>query len=815
MAVDQLETTADPKAAVLPAPRIFPEHPDPPRRIRPSISPPLDEVLGLVRDVLPTDRDHTHAPVRGARIILTWLLEHPGDTWQERWEFSGADDGIEWIQQLVDADPRSPTTARGEVTAGIYRLVLCRVIYPSYDFLTAYITHSLLRKYRELHTPELFAKLPAAADALNMQGGQKADGLRSITKIAVHTGKSPDEITTLDLHGYRNWASGYRNKIDRGMTAGWDMLRKAGFIEDIDLRSDIRRGQQTNAEIIDYYGIRNPDIRALLIRYLDERRPAMDFSSLRTLAFTLADLFWRDIERHHPEQKDLRLPNVVAEAWRERVRFTKPKPGRPAKPRKDSITVMTTVRAFYLDIQEWAQEDPIWAAWAAPSPVRRSDTAGQAKHKRLVQSEIHQRIRARLPHLPLLVATAEQHLDYYARLLAAADATPIDSTFELDSVTYRRTITNAARKNPRYHRVHRALVENVFTGERLDAEAAEDEAFWGWAIIETLRHTGVRIEELSEITHLALISYRIPKTGEIVPMLQIVPSKSDRERLLLVTPELASVLATVINRLRSQNDGSIPLVKRYDDHERVEGPPLPHLFQRKTRGWNSNVISQNTITTLLNAIVARAGIVDATGTPLRYTVHDFRRIFATEAVTGGLPVHIAARILGHANLATTQHYLAVFQDDLIDAYRSFLTRRRAVRPEAEYREPTPEEWQEFQDHFELRKVSLGTCGRPYGTPCQHEHACIRCPVLQVDPRQIGRLTEIVKNLQDRIEEAEMHGWAGEVEGLKVSLEAGRSKLAAARRVASRPQTTMVDLGFPEVGRASTATTAARPHGHRV
>jgi site-specific recombinase XerD len=37
-------------------------------------------------------------------------------------------------------------------------------------------------------------------------------------------------------------------------------------------------------------------------------------------------------------------------------------------------------------------------------------------------------------------------------------------------------------------------------------------------------------------------------------------------------------------------------------------------------------------------------------------------MFATEAVTGGLPVHIAARILGHKTLTTTQAYLAVFQD---------------------------------------------------------------------------------------------------------------------------------------------------------
>jgi hypothetical protein len=52
-------------------------------------------------------------------------------------------------------------------------------------------------------------------------------------------------------------------------------------------------------------------------------------------------------------------------------------------------------------------------------------------------------------------------------------------------------------------------------------------------------------------------------------------------------------------------------------------------------------------------------------TTFRFCLDDFRRMFTTEAVTGGLPIHIAAKILGHANLSTTQHYLAVFQDDMI------------------------------------------------------------------------------------------------------------------------------------------------------
>ena len=209
------------------------------------------------------------------------------------------------------------------------------------------------------------------------------------------------------------------------------------------------------------------------------------------------------------------------------------------------------------------------------------------------------------------------------------------------------------------------------------------------------------------------MSYRLPGSGEVVPLLQIVPSKSNEERLLLVDPELASVLATVITRLRAGNDGAVPLVARYDHHERTTGPLLPHLFQRAL-GARREVISPGTVYKLINTALAAAGLKDATGQPLAYQPHDFRRCFTTAAVTGGLPVHIAARILGHKSLTTTETYMAVFQDDLIRSYRAFLDKRRATRPSGEYREPTNQEWQEFQKHFQSRKVALGTCGRPYG-----------------------------------------------------------------------------------------------------
>jgi len=115
--------------------------------------------------------------------------------------------------------------------------------------------------------------------------------------------------------------------------------------------------------------------------------------------------------------------------------------------------------------------------------------------------------------------------------------------------------------------------------------------------------------------------------------------------------------------------------------------------------------------------------------------------------------------------------------------------------EPEYRTPTDAEWDEFLGHFERRKVALGTCGRSFGTACIHEHSCIRCPLLRPDPTQRARLVEIRDNLLARINEARHEGWAGEAEGLQVSLAGARQKLAQADQQAARNSS--IDLGMPD------------------
>lgn len=735
----------------------------------------------------------------GARAILRWLSTHPGEGWQDRWVVSGADTGLTWVDSLVAAeDPREHRTQRDELMAGLASLLLCRIVFPSYQFLADYMAHALYSHTRTVFCPDLFALLETRGRERRANSNQVRQALNAVSKIVLHTGHDVDQLTTEDLLAYRAWHQRRHDKAPAGLSLAWTLLHGIAQLgEHPTLKEAVRHGQRPTAELVDAYRITSPSVREVLIRYLDERRPSLDYSSFRHLAGNLAGRFWSDIQHHHPDLNTLQLPEPVAEAWKQRLHVVSIQGG-GTRPRRDVLAVMICVRAFYRDLQEWAMQDPSWARWSYPNPVRKRDTAGQRKAKQKTTAAMHQRIRERLPHLPLLIETAERHRVERAALLAAVKSTAIGATVEHSGRSYRRVVPHAYTETYYRDQAPPDQVEDLITGEILDVGREEHEAFWAWAVIETLRHTGVRIEELLEITHLGLVSYRLPDTGEIVPMLQVVPSKSNEERLLLVSPELASVLATVITRLRDANNGTVPLSARYDSHERVTGPTLPHLFQHRL-GWAWEVPSPNTIQRWLTQTLARTGLTDTVSQPLRYTPHDFRRMFATEAVSGGLPVHIAARVLGHKNINTSQSYIAVFDEHLVRSYRTFLDNRRALRPEAEYREPTDQEWNEFHQHFQIRKLELGECGRPYGSPCKHEHACIRCPSLRVDPRARTRIIEITHNLRDRIAEARANGWTGEVEGLRTSLHAAAAKLASLDRMRNldeSDQRRVIDLGFP-------------------
>ncbi len=253
------------------------------------------------------------------------------------------------------------------------------------------------------------------------------------------------------------------------------------------------------------------------------------------------------------------------------------------------------------------------------------------------------------------------------------------------------------------------------------------------------------------------------------------------------------MLSVIICRIRG-DDGAVPLVVSYDDNERLWNPPMPLLFQRRLRVEN-RPISAQAIRELLDIALARTGLTDASGQPLRFAPHDFRRLLITDAIMHGMPPHIAQLVAGHRDINTTMGYKAVYPEEVINGHRAFIARRRALRPSEEYRTPTDEEWEEFLGHFERRRVALADCGRAWGTSCPHEHSCVRCPLLRVDPAQRPRLEGIRGNLLARIAEAEQNNWRGEAEGLKVSLAGAEQKLAQLDDLATRNAAT-VRLGMP-------------------
>jgi hypothetical protein len=190
---------------------------------------------------------------------------------------------------------------------------------------------------------------------------------------------------------------------------------------------------------------------------------------------------------------------------------------------------------------------------------------------------------------------------------------------------------------------------------------------------------------------------------------------ADRERVIPMSPELLHVIAELIRR---HTDGleKIPLVRRWDPHARQHSEPLPYLFQR-TKGPVRGVLSAALVAKLLRRACAAAAKDHPEFDGLTFTPHDFRRIFATDLVNNGLPIHIGAALLGHANLQTTRGYVAVFDEDVVRHYQIHMAQRRALRPDHEYNKVTNEEWAEFEEHFDKSaKSSSAPAADPTARP---------------------------------------------------------------------------------------------------
>jgi Phage integrase family len=742
----------------------------------------------------------------GLLRTLDWLQSKPGGTWQERWIGSGAnaDGRIDWRAQTIDwlkatgrigAGNRSAADVLG---SGLLLLICGDVIRPDVAWMLTSVTPAIL-------VPDMARARDVAGFAALTSLSTDSPACVATTSIARHLiavilaakGGCIADITVGDCLDLLRISARVCPPAKGYSPYFYQLLHAMGVFPasappTVRMFSSKAGGQLTAEQLIDRYDIACRPVRDLLVDYLRERQPAIDYSTLTNLAFGLGLLFWKDLENHHPGIDSLRLAPDVAVAWKQRVHAkttrstaTTGEVIHTKLPRSSVASYQTMVRAFYLDIAQWAADDPArWGPWTVPCPIRAGDIQlrKETGHRK---SRMDQRTRERLPGLPILIAAVGQARKNAAELLEAARRTPPGEAFTAAGQTLQRCVL----LKPSF----RIWVQDPGTGVRRDLSREEDKTFWTWAAVAVLSETGIRIEELTELSHHSLVQYQLPATSETVPLLHIAPSKTDEERLLVVGPELADVLSAILCRIRG-TDGAVPLAVAYDTHECVWNPPMPLLFQHLL-GVENRPISASTIRDLLSAAMPSTGLTDNTGKPLTISPHDFRRIFVTDAVMNGMPPHIAQLICGHRDINTTMGYKAVYPEEVINGHRAFIARRRDLRPSEEYRTPTDEEWEEFLGHFERRRVALGDCGRAYGTSCIHEHSCVRCPLLRVSPDQRPRLADIRDNLIARIDEARREGWTGEAEGLKVSLAAANAKLAQVDGLAAR-RNAAVSLGIP-------------------
>src|SRR6266851_7159529 len=417
------------------------------------------------------------------RIGLTKLVhcleEQPGRTWQDRWVASGADAAgnlawremaASWLRSTgwASGNPRTDFISLGR---GVLPLICGDVIRPSLPWLlTPAIPKNLAAEMARSRDPAGFAALAALARTDPASAATKDLAARRVAAILAAKGGTIAGITVGDCLELLDAITAAKG----GNTSPYfyQLLHVLGTFPPAappTVRAFKTPGQLTVGQLVDRYPIACQPVRALIIDYLRERQPAVDHATLRSLSRALAGLFWRDLELHHPGIGSLRLDTGVAAAWKQRVTVKTARtagPGGQAAetlvPRHDGMNTLAMVRAFYLDIAQWAVDDPArWGPWAVPCPIR-DEEMSRKKERSHRKSRMDQRTRERLPVLPVLVAAVSAARSKTAEILLAAQATAPGQQFTAAGQTLRRPVMT------RHGSSAKVWAEDPATGRRRD-----------------------------------------------------------------------------------------------------------------------------------------------------------------------------------------------------------------------------------------------------------------------------------------------------------------------------------------------------------
>jgi hypothetical protein len=155
-----------------------------------------------------SDLDETGAQQRrrlGMVRLLGWLSEQSGDTWQQRWETSGADasgNADWWKPMLAWARPQRPhcgVTLSSNMRVCALMLVCADVIRPTVEWvLNPRAPQNLVPLMATLRDPDGFTELGALCDASHAGRTLKGAALRRAATILVVKGGTLRDVTVGD-----------------------------------------------------------------------------------------------------------------------------------------------------------------------------------------------------------------------------------------------------------------------------------------------------------------------------------------------------------------------------------------------------------------------------------------------------------------------------------------------------------------------------------------------------------------------------------------------------------------------------------------
>jgi hypothetical protein len=124
---------------------------------------------------------------RGAVKLLRWLASFPGDTWQQRWLASGAEDhsGGSWVQcplQWLRERGQSASYDQEDLSAGLLMLICADVIRPGVAWMLTRTHRYLASAMAETRDPDGFARLRQLAEA--GPAASRPDARIAATRIA-------------------------------------------------------------------------------------------------------------------------------------------------------------------------------------------------------------------------------------------------------------------------------------------------------------------------------------------------------------------------------------------------------------------------------------------------------------------------------------------------------------------------------------------------------------------------------------------------------------------------------------------------------